>query len=1374
MHPITKPGSNFIFIMHHEPRDASSSIHTNNSDYTSMSSATGSSGQDQTRTKNEKLEERADGRNLVAHTLSEKSISSAIIPDSAPASATDSTHGYGALNTSENPLGGHNFRRNLSHISQSSNISGHLSTSGSLSHIRNASSQSQNPNSSVVITSNTGSTSAAPISKVIFNPIDSKATEMADISENIQHISHNISQNILQKRQSSPPRLKNALSQDFSQYVSQVIPQKSSNFHHARAVSGSAKKALLSPPPISTNFTPSGSPKKDSGSPSKSSASTTKPVKSPALPLASPPTSISRITFTSAHSPTISQPIPSQLQSEESSTPSPSWFLLELLQTLGQRNAAPPVLIEASNRVVSVLRAHPEAVKSLVFATLGHRIQLLLMSSAKEVVACGYRIARYVSTDGDALRRVNALRVPLFIVHSLVRSTSFTVEREQALKYVRKHFDLGVPLDIGVVRAIVGATAVDDAFKIAASETLGELLVLDARLAHAASAIPPIIVASAEGEPHVAARCGAILLRALDSPSLRNFLRGGAELSRILHPFVSGCTHLDRLRRAAGASELHGSALAVAGFLKTWAGLAAFAASNCDLLRTLVSSLSYNAPLLRDVLMDVFYDVLRIRPLPWVKQETPKGDTSKTTEPITKSANPHVNHYTALLLSLLLHCDLAERVLTIAETSDDDLNKRKATVLHAEIFGLAANLLPRSSWEPHFGAPKALSGNLTLIRLLEAELAAFHIEQLTRKLYKGRTTLGVSNNVFDPYVENVGRVAAAMSLSVDDAQLRRMIDDTQVLFTKRFMDWRWDTIIELLSGPLRIQRRFEECLRFNHRFMKRLMVFYRPFKKRFMLIKKTKNYQKYINTGVALFEMLLSHSEGRRYLLENKLLPQIAECLAQVDPLSGISAGNPIFSSQNLKGTLSAGYFRMLGVLLSCGPGLAMLARWKIFSILHHIVNANNRDAIVLAFLPEFNYTLPSQLRVIFAHALTLGSSEVRLAATKHLGQVASSSPACAVWAEELLVGQLYDPDTKVCAAAVQILDERCARPDSATRVARLRPQLNHLGPVGAPLLLRFLLTPVGVDDLLDAEDVAREMAAWREKKNELYVLEIEHVMRSEYAPFARAAAAPRPVPHHFYGELAKTKAGFQLLSASGDFYTFVDNIRELANETENEDRLLRLKSCLWAVGHVGLSDLARRMVDDAGVTELVLSVFRSSTVWSVKGTAFFVLGMLSSIPEGLEVLDENGWDVAVDVNNCPTNFCVPRNIEEYFSAPAVTSEEIVEAEGEIRTSLPKRSETENSDFDDPIDRKILEAITSFSMTPTASTKILTKLEERYKERFSDPDLYVAVMLMLENYSFKQSARSFILKFFEDKKGLENLIKRDRQKSKKGRFEDQS
>ena len=87
----------------------------------------------------------------------------------------------------------------------------------------------------------------------------------------------------------------------------------------------------------------------------------------------------------------------------------------------------------------------------------------------------------------------------------------------------------------------------------------------------------------------------------------------------------------------------------------------------------------------------------------------------------------------------------------------------------------------------------------------------------------------------------------------------------------------------------------------------------------------------------------------------------------------------------------------------------------------------------------------------------------LRKYATKEVtaGTGESTVSSVAYWAIRLLVTQLYDPDVEVSEVAVQILQECCNRKQYLEYVVKCRPALDHLGEIGAPLLLRYPLQPI-------------------------------------------------------------------------------------------------------------------------------------------------------------------------------------------------------------------------------------------------------------------------------------------------------------------------
>ena len=66
--------------------------------------------------------------------------------------------------------------------------------------------------------------------------------------------------------------------------------------------------------------------------------------------------------------------------------------------------------------------------------------------------------------------------------------------------------------------------------------------------------------------------------------------------------------------------------------------------------------------------------------------------------------------------------------------------------------------------------------------------------------------------------------------------------------------------------------------------------------------------------------------------------------------------------------------------------------------------------------------------------------------------------------------------------------------------------------------------------------------------------------------PLARSSAFDGIVPPHFYGVMAKTELGCQVLHQKGHFSEFAQFAKKHGLEQEDPDIILKLKSVIWAM----------------------------------------------------------------------------------------------------------------------------------------------------------------------------------------------------------------
>lgn len=215
---------------------------------------------------------------------------------------------------------------------------------------------------------------------------------------------------------------------------------------------------------------------------------------------------------------------------------------------------------------------------------------------------------------------------------------------------------------------------------------------------------------------------------------------------------------------------------------------------------------------------------------------------------------------------------------------------------------------------------------------------------------------------------------------------------------------------------------------------------------------------RWVRLGCQLITTLLNCEEGRRYLGDDKMMRQIGECFAQLDPLNtnqNLTGMEPLFSRNRLENTLSIGYFEILGTISKIPEGIELLERHKLFTSFYRISELRSREDLIKAIVEKLDYSHSGHARIILSKALTSSYKHVRQFATQHLGEIILSSPKANEWALDLLITQLYDPAVEICEFAVRYLEKVCESVEILELVVSMMPSLDHLGEIGHPLMLR-------------------------------------------------------------------------------------------------------------------------------------------------------------------------------------------------------------------------------------------------------------------------------------------------------------------------------
>ncbi|PWN49565.1 hypothetical protein IE53DRAFT_388192 [Violaceomyces palustris] len=962
--------------------------------------------------------------------------------------------------------------------------------------------------------------------------------------------------------------------------------------------------------------------------------------------------------------------------------------------------------------------------------------------------------------------------------------------------------DLNDLIGSGVVRTIAAvAENSEDKLRHLCLETLAELAIFDIRLLVKGGGLRPTLQALTEGPTDFAPALVQTFLYLVDMPRTRSYLRPGVDLEIAF----SGFTESPAQKPVMYEALLRSTAKVVSVMLRSWSGLLYMCMDNKRAISSIVQALRINPDEVKTTILDMLYDLFNVGTSASNKAFTGgKRDSVHKTQPSSSTSNrpessetgasavgpaqivkgfPEqtvsrlnlVDHYLSLLLVVFVEAGLVDALVHVIEHSSE--LGRKSTLLMGEILQVSRRVLPPTYGLnihslPHlFALAASFRGERTSER--QAAVSALSsIDHLNRQRARHEGLLSSSQSAHNMAsrersnsVEEtmrrgqrqVEKTKMRLGMQIDDNHFRNLLLETQVLNTKDHVKWNLDTLMEMLEGPLLNPKRLEEAMR-GSKFMRRILGFFHPFALRFSSIRRLKPNRRFIKLGCTLLNTLLCNPDGIRFLAEDRLLREIRECLEQLDPMAGAPVPDPLMSKSRLEETLTSGYFEMIGVLTQSIEGVRLLERFKIFTPLYHLSELRSRDDIIKAVIENVDYSIDGHPRVVLSKALTSNYMHVRLFATKHLSDLISKSSEPSEWMIALLLQQLYDPSLEVRETAVRIVEEACQVMSVLQMVVSMRPTLDHLGEVGHPLLLKFLSTSIGFRYLWQGEYIDREMDHWFNERNQRYVVQIE-IMLSRVFSIDRSSGSKAgntssslgaeneiefdgTAPPHFYGELAKTEEGCQILDEKGHFSEFAHFIRQHGMEHSDAELIVKLKSVLWAVGNIGSTARGLPFLEREDVISHIVEIAENSLVMSVRGTCFFILGLISGTIQGAELLHDYGWVSVCTPLGVPVGLCVPGKVDSFIEIPSWKAWE--------DASL---TYVELAHPDGAVEQKIVSSIANLgnSILANNASRTLAKLKSKHRACFSDPQIFARALEQMDNFYIRLPIRRYIWELFDFK-----------------------
>lgn len=852
-----------------------------------------------------------------------------------------------------------------------------------------------------------------------------------------------------------------------------------------------------------------------------------------------------------------------------------TWVFSDILLSLSIRDKDDArVVVTKSNQLVSLLRENPSLKQEIAIEHVVSKIQFMLYHPTSQFRCAVYRILRYATGTQSALLHLVKLRILIYIIVSLSTPTP-QLEKEEALKLVR-HFT-SMPngadcISIGVIKALVAlvesenedVTAPDHerlqshispSFTRMCIETICEIAVCKQDIVFHGGGLRLLIQLIVNGLPDIASSCLVTIMTLLDMSEARLFLRNGFDLDSLMSVFSA--FEDDDEGNAPNTKKYRNRALKISFlltlFLKTWTGLICFSHNKFDALKVLLGNLRKRNNEVRNMILDILLDVLRIKTLPWLEESTigdvlaqffnfmNKSNGTKNSLMFEYRTIPHQNfefgiisHYQGLLLKVFFNCDLLPLLFDIINENRDEETTCKATYLLTNIFQQSVNFLPQEFYNEHI--LHAYDARLSVTSIAKIE-AACRLQQKGEDLKRNAEVRNV-----------VKELSIQARQNIDDTQFKTAINNTKVLTFKEIEEWNWNAISQLFQGPLRDPKRFSEVQEKYPKFLKTIFSFLRPFKYRFSNLPlhanakfpKLKNPKRIILITCQMLEAFLTFDEGAKFLDTCKLMPQIAEIYAQLDPFSGIRAKEPILSTKRLENTLSVGYIKFFGILSSCSRGCELLNHWQLVLIVSNIVEGSaeddNNNYLIFNLLDNIDYTFKSPVRLILSKAMSVSNWKIKLFALERIfpSLINEKDPELAT---SILSELLYDESEVVVSTAVNVLHKYFITQGNLDKIDLLinsRPSIPVLSKSseGKLLLMNFCKTSKGFKHLHQHGFIEKY---FQDSVNQLQTFEylnaVEISLRIHFYPYVsmipNASSIYDKDLHHFFYYLLSTEDGY-------------------------------------------------------------------------------------------------------------------------------------------------------------------------------------------------------------------------------------------------------
>ncbi|KAK3927944.1 Rapamycin-insensitive companion of mTOR [Frankliniella fusca] len=464
------------------------------------------------------------------------------------------------------------------------------------------------------------------------------------------------------------------------------------------------------------------------------------------------------------------------------------------------------------------------------------------------------------------------------------------------------------------------------------------------------------------------------------------------------------------------------------------------------------------------------------------------------------------------------------------------------------------------------------------------------------------------------------------------------LKESLVLTNKDGFSWNWEIVRSILKSKSDTLLKLEDS---NHRtFVKRLVHFYKPSSNRFSQVElggNRKQKNTYTLAGIELFDALLQAEEVEGSRLTGELLEDIYSQIEEI--LSSKTAHDCLFSPQHVNNSLCQDYFLFIGHLCQSRGGLHILESSGLLSLLHRLVTNTNHDCYIKLVVSSLDYAVCGEPRQILETVLKSGSDSSRLYATQFLVVLLRARvPNFHEWGIPLIVNQVRDKSKSVRLAALNILDEACDENIFLQSLAEIQPTFNSDIERELLIEIRLASVPCGFSKLQQTGFLSSQMDFWATEYNYRYVRFVEGEIhdalslhqRGEDGHYNRRVSSAKHivkdvfVPPHLYGQLTQLPQGRKLLFHDPRVQSLLKTVKD--QQCTSDQEILELKAALWAVSHIATSSSGLEWVANEGVIHSIVNLAQSCLVYSLRSTAFYCIGLVSTTAPGADFLSVLGW----------------------------------------------------------------------------------------------------------------------------------------------------